>query len=161
MLKVKIPVINIHQHTLAVGTPLHNSRVKTMKPWPTQPPYAAAPCYNKWFYPYNPNVSIKPNTNIDSIKPLGSNQYHHGEEWNKKKTKSTNDRDFAKNCVYCNDLILKTVFIVMILKITQYGKDTFGDFRRIKVRYVPGLQRSTQYSFSVKPTVGIIDCDLL
>ena len=66
-----------------------------------------------------------------------------GNNGNKKKTKSTNDRDFAKNCVYCNDLMLKTVFIVMILKIKQYKEDTFGDFRRIKVRYVPGLRRST------------------
>ena len=40
-----------------------------------------------------------------------------GKNGNKKKTKSTNDRDFAKNGVDCNDLMLKTVFIVMILKI--------------------------------------------
>ena len=72
---------------------------------------------------------------------------------NKKKTKSTNERDFAKKGVYCNDLMLKTVFIVVVLKIKQYEKDTFGDFRRIKVRYVTGLRRSTQYSFSSKPTV--------
>ena len=29
---------------------------------------------------------------------------------------------------------------------------TFGNFWRIKLRYVPGLQRSTQNSLSVKPT---------
>ena len=42
-----------------------------------------------------------------------------GGNGNKEKTKSTNDRDFAKNCVYCIDLMLKTMFIVMILKIKQ------------------------------------------
>ena len=77
---------------------------------------------------------------------MGKNGY-------KKKTKSTNERDFAKKGVYCNDLMLKTVFIVVVLKIKQYEKDTFGDFRRIKVRYVPGLRWSTQYSFRAKPTV--------
>ena len=40
-----------------------------------------------------------------------------GKNGNKKNTKSANDRDFAKNDVYCNDLMLKTVFIIMILKI--------------------------------------------
>ena len=30
----------------------------------------------------------------------------------------------AKNGVYCNDLMLKMVWFVMILKIKQYGKDT-------------------------------------
>ena len=78
---------------------------------------------------------------------MGKNGY-------KKKTKSPNDRDYAKNCVCYNDLMLKTVFIVMILKIKQYEKYTFGDFRKIKVWYVPGLQRSTQCSFSAKPTVA-------
>ena len=42
----------------------------------------------------------------------------------------------------------------MILKTKQYKKDTFGDFQWIKVRYVPGLQPSTQYRFSAKPTVN-------
>ena len=74
-----------------------------------------------------------------------------GKNGNKKKMKSTNDRDLAKNCVYCNDLMLRTVFIIMILKIKQFEKDTFGDFRRIKVRYVPGQRRSTQNSLSAKP----------
>ena len=41
----------------------------------------------------------------------------------------------------------------MDLKIKQYEKDTFGNFRRIKVWYVPGLLRSTQYIFSAKPIV--------
>ena len=40
-----------------------------------------------------------------------------GKNGNKKNTKSPNDRDFSKNGVYCNYLMLKTVFIVMILKI--------------------------------------------
>ena len=76
-----------------------------------------------------------------------------GKNGNKKKTKSTNDRYFVKNCVYCNDSMLKTVFIVMILKIKYYKKDTFRYFRRITVLYIPGLRRSTQYSFSTKPIV--------
>ena len=67
-----------------------------------------------------------------------------GKNGNKKKTKSTNYRDFSKKFVYYNDLMFKTVFIVMILKIKQYGKYTIGNFRQIKVRYVPGLRRSTQ-----------------
>ena len=66
-----------------------------------------------------------------------------GNNGNKKKTKSTNDRDFAKNGVYCNNLMLKTVFTVMIIKIKEYEKDTFGNFRRIKVQYVPGMWQST------------------
>ena len=40
-----------------------------------------------------------------------------GKNGNKKKTKSPNDRFLAKNGVCCNDLMLKTVFIVLILKI--------------------------------------------
>ena len=76
-----------------------------------------------------------------------------GNNGNKKKTKSPNDRYFAKNGVYCNDLMLNMVFIVMVLKTKQYEKYAFSNFRRIEVRYVPGLQRSTQYSFSAKPTV--------
>ena len=76
-----------------------------------------------------------------------------GKNGNKKNTKSTNDRDFSKNGVYCNDLMLNTVFIVIVLNIKQYKKDTFSDFRIIKVLYVPGLRQSTQYSFSAKPTV--------
>ena len=47
---------------------------------------------------------------VQSIPPRGKNE-------NKKKRKSTNNRDFAKNCVYSNDLMLKTVFIVMVLKV--------------------------------------------
>ena len=50
----------------------------------------------------------------------------------KKKMKSTNDRDSSKNCVYCNDLMLKTVFIVMILKINSMKKmllETFGELK--------------------------------
>ena len=66
-----------------------------------------------------------------------------GKNENKKKTKSLNDKDFSKNDVYCNYFMLKTVFIVVVLKIKQYKKDTFGNFWRIKVRYVPGLLRST------------------
>ena len=42
-----------------------------------------------------------------------------GKNGSKKKTKSTNDRDLAKNGVKSNDLILKTVFIIMTLKIKQ------------------------------------------
>ena len=79
---------------------------------------------------------------------MGKNGY-------KKKTKSTNERDFAKKGVYCNDLMLKAVFIVMILKIKQNEKDPFGDFRLIKVRYVPWPRRFTQYSFRAKPTVHL------
>ena len=71
--------------------------------------------------------------------------------------KSTNDRDFSKNGFYCNDLMLKTVFIVMILKIKQYKQDNFVNFRRVKVWNVPGLRWSTQYIFSANPTVILIN----
>ena len=40
-----------------------------------------------------------------------------GKNENKKKTKSLNDKDFSKNDVYCNYFMLKTVFIVVVLKI--------------------------------------------
>ena len=43
----------------------------------------------------------------------------------------------------------------MILKIKQFEKDTFGNFWRIKVQYVPGLRNSTQCRFSAKPTVAV------
>ena len=39
-----------------------------------------------------------------------------GKNWNMKKMKSTNDRDLAKNGVYCNDLMLKTVFIILAVR---------------------------------------------
>ena len=52
-----------------------------------------------------------------------------GKNGNKIETKSTNDRDSAKNGVYCNALMLKTAFIIMILKIKQYEKDNFCNFR--------------------------------
>ena len=45
-------------------------------------------------------------------------------------------------CVYYDDF-----------KDKQYEKDTFGDFQIIKVRYVPGLRRSTQNNLIVKPNV--------
>ena len=48
---------------------------------------------------------------------------------NKKKTKSTNDRYLAKNGVYCNDLMLKTVVIIIILKIKQHEKDNFSELK--------------------------------
>ena len=76
-----------------------------------------------------------------------------GKNDNKKKTKSLNHKDFSKNDVYCNYFMLKTVFIVVVLKIKQYKKDTFGNFWQIKVQYVPGLRLSTQCSFSANPTV--------
>ena len=55
-----------------------------------------------------------------------------GKNGNKKKTKSTNDRDLAKNGVYGNDLMLKTVFIIMILKINSAKRilsSTFGELK--------------------------------
>ena len=55
-----------------------------------------------------------------------------GNNENKKKTKSTNDRDFAKNGVYCNDLMLITVFIAIILKIKQYEKILSATFGKLK-----------------------------
>ena len=66
-----------------------------------------------------------------------------GKNENKKKKRSTNEIDLSKNGVYCNDLMLKTVFIIIILNIKKYKKYTFGDFNRIKARYVPGIRRST------------------
>ena len=42
-----------------------------------------------------------------------------GKNGNKKNMKSTNERNFAKNGVYSNDLMLKTVFIAIILKIKK------------------------------------------
>ena len=72
---------------------------------------------------------------------------------NKKNTKFPNDRYFVKNGVYCNDLMQKTVFIVMILKIKQYEKYIFGNFWQIKVRCVPGIRWSTQYIFRPKTNV--------
>ena len=47
-----------------------------------------------------------------------------GKNGDKKNTKSPNDRYFSKNGVYCNDLMLKMVFIVIILKVKKYEKDT-------------------------------------
>ena len=76
-----------------------------------------------------------------------------GKNGNKKDTNSPNAIDFSKNGVYCNDLMLKTAFTVMILKIKQYEKYTLVEFRQNKVWYVPGIRRSTQYSFSAKTTV--------
>ena len=76
-----------------------------------------------------------------------------GENGNKKNEKSKNDRYLAKIFVYYNYLMMKTVFIIMILKIKQYKKYTFGNFWKIKVRYLPWIWRSTQNILIVKATV--------
>ena len=55
-----------------------------------------------------------------------------GKNGNKKNTNSTNDRDFSKNGVYCNGLMLKTVFVVMILMLNSSKKilsETFGKLK--------------------------------
>ena len=46
---------------------------------------------------------------------------------NKKTTQSTNDTALEQNCVYRNYFMLEAVFVMMILKIKQYKKYTFGE----------------------------------
>ena len=55
-----------------------------------------------------------------------------GNNGNKKKKNSTNEIDLAKNGVYCNDLMLKTMFIKIVLKIKQYKNIILVNFRELK-----------------------------
>ena len=43
-----------------------------------------------------------------------------GKNENKRNNRSTNEIDLSKNGVYCNGLMLKTVFIIIILNIKKY-----------------------------------------
>ena len=49
-----------------------------------------------------------------------------------RKRRSPQMIDFAKNGVYCNDLMLKTVFIVMVSKINSMKKILLANFGELK-----------------------------
>ena len=89
-----------------------------------------------------------------------------GKIGNKKKTKSPHDRDFSKKGVYCKNLMLKTVFIVIILKITSTKKilsATFGELKYGIYQGYGGLHSigsggSQLYKRSFMPRKSALSC---
>ena len=51
-----------------------------------------------------------------------------GKNGNKKNKKSTNEKYLAKSGVYCNQLMLITMFIIIVLKIKQYKNIRLATF---------------------------------